>query len=200
MLPIYFRRRSNPGRIAAVLLSVLICSVCQGADFTLDSLMHTLSLHDSGHALFSETKTLADLERPIKSSGELRFQKPDYLEMRTLKPRLQTVILHGDELKIRTRRTRRRIDLDDHPDVALLINSIRATLNGDGSALRRDFGVRLAGNRAQWTLTLVPTNTKARARVSRILISGQRDQVHGIEVDHADGDRSQMTIHPLRNS
>lgn len=166
-------------------------------EWNLDTLMRALAAHPESRASFVETKTLAMLDAPIESSGELRFKKPDTLEMRTLKPKPQTLILQGSQLTAEIDGHAHHINLDDHPDVAVLVDSIRATLNGDRSALQREYTVSFAGNRAHWTLSLVPIGARARGRVSEIRISGRSDQVRSIAVWQADGDHSLMTIREL---
>jgi len=166
----------------------------QAADWTLDTLMQTLASHPANRASFVETKTLAMLDAPIESSGELRFAAPDFLEMRTIKPKPQTLILQANQVTVEMNGRSHQFDLRDHPDVAVLINSIRATLNGDRKALQRDFTTTLKGNAASWELTLTPVDAKARARVRNIQIGGSQGRVQTIAVQQADGDSSLITI------
>ena len=115
--------------------------------------------------------------------------------MRTLKPKRQTLILQANQVTLEMDGRSHQFDLRDHPDVAVLINSIRATLNGDRKALQRDYTTTLDGTAASWELTLSPVDAKARARVRRIQIGGKQGQVQTIAVLQADGDSSLMTIH-----
>lgn len=177
-----------------LILALATAPLAHAAAWDLAALMHALAQHPSSRASFVETKTLAMLDAPIVSSGELRFQAPDHLEMRTLKPKPQTLVLEGNQLSAEIDGRTHHIDLDDHPDVAVLIDSIRATLTGDLDALRREYAVSLSGDRAHWSLHLVPSDARARARVSEIRIEGRRGQVRSIAVQQADGDHSLMTI------
>jgi hypothetical protein len=59
----------------------------------LDEVLAQLAMRKHGHVEFIEQKFIATLDRPIESSGELRFDAPDHLEQRTLKPRPETLIL-----------------------------------------------------------------------------------------------------------
>ena len=183
--------------LRALLLAsaLLVPTLSQAADWTLDTLMQALARHPANRATFVETKTLAMLDAPIESSGELRFAAPDFLEMRTLKPKRQTLILQANQVTLEMDGRSHQFDLRDHPDVAVLIDSIRATLNGDRKALQRDYTTTLDGTAASWELTLSPVDAKARARVRRIQIGGKQGQVQTIAVLQADGDSSLMTIH-----
>ena len=186
----------NLGRLRGLLLcaALLLTPPAVAGAWNLDALMQALAQHPASRASFVESKTLAMLDAPIESSGELRFRAPDTLEMRTLKPRPQTLILEGNRLTADFDGRIHHINLDDHPDAAVLVDSIRATLNGDRAALEREYTVTLVGDRAHWTLTLVPRDARARARVSEIRIAGRRGQVRSIAVEQADGDHSLMTI------
>ena len=114
--------------------------------------------------------------------------------MRTLKPKAQTLILQANQVTVEMDGRSHQFDLRDHPDIAVLINSIRATLNGDRRALQRDYTTTLKGPATHWKLTLVPVDAKARTRVRSIQIAGRQGQVQTIAVQQADGDSSLMTL------
>ena len=160
--------------LRALLLAsaLLVPTLSQAADWTLDTLMQALARHPANRATFVETKTLAMLDAPIESSGELRFAAPDFLEMRTLKPKRQTLILQANQVTLEMDGRSHQFDLRDHPDVAVLINSIRATLNGDRKALQRDYTTTLDGTAASWGLTLSPLDARARARAQKLENAG----------------------------
>ena len=166
------------------------------AGWNLQTLMQALVQHHGGRADFTETKTLAMLNKPIESSGELRFAAPDFLQMRTLRPKRQTLTLIGNQLTIEASGHSQQFDLREHPDVATLIDGIRATLNGDLDSLQRHYDLTLDGQAAQWSLTLVPRDVKAHAHIRDIRISGIEGIVQTVTVEQADGDRSVMHIHP----
>lgn len=184
-------------RLAAAALALGGIAPARAAPWDLKALMDRLAARKSGRARFVETKTLAMLSAPIESSGTLRFAAPDFLEMRTLQPKPQTVVIQGGQVTFDLDGTRRQFSLDEHPEIAALVDGIRATLNGDLARLQRVYDATLTGNERLWTLKLVPRLGAARARVSEIDISGSGASVMNIAVDQADGDRSLMTIHEL---
>ncbi len=180
---------------ALLLAAALLCApLAHAAGWDVDALMRALARHGSGQATFVETKTLAMLDEPIESSGELRFSAPDFMEMRTLKPKPQTLVLQGDQLTVELDGRSRQLSLNGHPEIGALVASIRATLNGDRRALEQDYQVALDGDAAHWTLVLVPRAAKARAQVREIRIGGRRGRVRSIAVQQSDGDSSLMTI------
>ena len=106
-------------------------------------------------------------------------------------------MLDGDALTLSRPSGELHMELRDYPDVAALIESIRSTLAGNRAALERNYLLSLSGERADWTLDLLPSNTDIAALVLRIRIEGQGGQVHAVEILQADGDRSVMQITPL---
>ena len=160
----------------------------------LEGLLAQLALRRHGHVAFTEVQYLALLERPLESSGELLYEAPDHLEKRTLAPRPETLVLeHGVLSATRGHRTR-TLALTAYPELAPLIEGLRATLAGDRAALERAFAVRLDGDTSGWTLHLAPRDPAAARLVAAVRISGENAQLRSVEILHADGDRSLLTI------
>ena len=121
---------------------------------------------------FIEKKFIAMLEEPVESSGELFYTAPDYLEKRTLKPKPESMILDHDTLVIERGRQKHHLQLQDYPELAAFIDSIRGTLAGDRKALERNYRLSLEGTVEHWTLQLLPVDEKMQAVVKRIRIAG----------------------------
>ena len=109
------------------------------ADWTVARLMDLLARSKPGLATFNETKFIALLDRPVESSGELRFTPPRRLEKRTLAPGSETLVADGDSLTMERHGKRHTLAMRDHPEVAPFIDSIRGTLAGDRASLERAF-------------------------------------------------------------
>jgi hypothetical protein len=162
----------------------------------LDRVMGMLAMRQHGRVEFIEQHFLSVLSRPIESSGELRYDAPDRLEKRTLKPHIETLLLKGEELTVERAGRRRVMDLHAYPQVLPFVESIRATLAGDRKALERLFRLDFAGSVSRWTLTLVPLESKVKQSVSQVRIDGAQDQLLKVEIRQPDGDRSLMTLRP----
>lgn len=171
--------------------------VSHAEEWGLDPLMHTLAQTRSGHAAFVERKSIAMLDKPVESSGELFYAAPDRLEKRTLKPRPESMLLDRGTLTIEQKGKKRVLQLQSYPEVAAFIDSIRGTLAGDRAALERAYRLSLEGDAQNWTLELVPLDAKMKKVVAKILMSGAQDQLKTIQIDQADGDSSIMTITAL---
>jgi Outer membrane lipoprotein carrier protein LolA-like len=162
----------------------------------LDEVMGLLALRQHGRVEFIEQHFLAVLNHPIESSGELRYDAPDRLEKRTLKPHTETLVLTGGVLTVERANSRRVMDLHAYPQVLPFVESIRATLAGDRGALERVFHVEFAGSVSRWSMTLVPLESKVKQSVAQVRIEGIRDQLLRVEIRQPDGDRSLMTLRP----
>ena len=164
------------------------------APWDIERLMQALARVQVGRADFVETRTIAMLEKPLVSSGQLFYVAPDKLEKRTLKPRPESMIIEGNTLVIERGRQNMTMQVDSAPELAGFVNSIRGTLAGDRRALERSFALSLEGPPQRWLLTLKPLDQRMAAAVASIRIAGVQDDVRSVEILQADGDRSVMTI------
>lgn len=166
------------------------------ADFSAAQLFDMLSKERPGRATFHEKKHLALLDRPVESTGELTFTPPDRLEKSTRTPKPERVTVDRDRLTLERGGKRHSLGLKENPAIAVLVESIRATLAGDFEAVVRAYSVALEGTAARWRLTLRPLDSSAARIVERIDIGGENARVKTVEILQADGDRSVMTITP----
>lgn len=162
----------------------------------LDRLMALLSQRRHGEADFQERRYVSLLKQPLESSGVLIYDAPDHLEQRTTRPRDSTVVLDRGLMTLQTGQRRRTLRLADYPQLAPLIDSIRATLAGDRAALERVFTLRLDGGLEHWQLQLEPRDAQLAASLARIEIRGEQAAVREVRVQQRDGDHSIMSITP----
>ncbi|WP_084153881.1 LolA-related protein [Simplicispira psychrophila] len=182
-------------RLCAASLGLALSSHSYATDWTLPDLMHSLAQKKQGKAHFFEKKYIGILDKPLESSGELSFEAPNRLEKRTLKPRPESMLLDGDKLTVTLyEKQPLYLRLQDRPEVAALVESIRATLSGDQATLEKNYTLEFSGTQGKWQLTLTPA-PKALAKVVRqIHIGGADANIKTIAFDQADGDRVEMTI------
>ena len=185
--------------LVLALLTASLAQLVQGADaadapWDIERLMQSLARVSVGRADFVETRTIAMLDKPVVSSGQLFYVAPDKLEKRTLKPRPESMIIEGNTLVIERGRQNITMQVDSAPELAGFVNSIRGTLAGDRRALERSFALALEGPPQRWLLTLKPLDQRMAAAVASIRIAGVQDDVRSVEILQADGDRSVMAI------
>jgi hypothetical protein len=190
------RRPVAAAGIAAWIAAALCPGVAATAPDTLDELMAMLAQRRHGVADFEQTQYLASLRQPVHSSGVMIYDAPAHLEEQTLKPRVQTTVLDGRQLTLQSGNRRRTLELADYPQIAPLLESIRATLAGDRAALEQRFELELSGPVDHWELKLRPRAAESAALVRSIRIAGERDAVLEVEVQLSDGDHGLMRIRP----
>jgi hypothetical protein len=166
------------------------------ASLSVDQLMSALAQRKSGRVLFTEKKYLAMLERPVESSGELVFVAPDRLEKRTVTPKPENLVIEGDMMTVQRGGKTFTMPLQNYPEIAAFIESIRGTLAGNRTALERYYRLGVEGRAGRWTLTLTPADSRMAAIVSQVRIDGANDALDSVEIRQADGDRSVMKIRP----
>ena len=183
-------------RAVPLALTLLWATIVSGDDarWGIDQLMEAMRQVRSDHATFTERKSIAMLEEPVDSSGELFYTAPDRMEKRTLKPKPESMILDRDTLVMQRGKKKRRLRLQDAPELVAFIDSIRGILAGDREALERHYRLTLEGTADDWTLQMVPSDDKVLRVVSQIRIAGAGNAVRSIETLQADGDSSLMLI------
>jgi hypothetical protein len=192
--------RAHPafgGRLPlAPLLLLLLSFSGQAGEWNLDRLMAGLAQNPGGRVDFTEKTYMSILDLPVEGSGELVYIPPDRLEKRTVEPRAELASLQGGELTLERGGQRRTLRLDEYPEAAAFVESIRGTLAGDRAALERTYRLRLEGGEDDWTLVLEPRGLRLSAVVRRIEIRGGGAEVRRIEILQPDGDRSVMELGP----
>ena len=183
-----------------ILLILLYFPTISLADTTalwdIQHLMNDLASVKEKRAKFVEQKYLKVLKQPLESSGTLLFQAPARLEKITLHPKAESFIFDQDVLSIHieSRNIKRTLKLHDYPEIGAFIESIRATLAGDLSALTRFYSYQLEGNATHWQLTLLPIESKFRKVVSEIHLIGHGAHVDSIKTIDTNGDHTVMKI------
>ena len=189
----------GPARRAVLVIVLALSLSFSGSGLAADpwglsQLLAEVARQDTSIRRFVERRFVGALDAPIDTSGELRFDKPSRLEKRTLKPRPETLVLDGDRLEVDGPMGHRVLSIQQVPEAAALVESIRATLSGNRELLERTFTVTLTGSAARWNLRLLPRDARAARLVREVRLSGQRGELDLVEVDQSDGDQSVMRV------
>jgi hypothetical protein len=198
--------RNFPGMLACAALLTLPAMATRAAEASVSSadtvppafaeVLALLATRRHSHVSFTEVAEFKMLDRPLQSSGELLYDAPDRLEKRTLTPRAEDLLLANGELTAARGHHTRTVALRDYPQLAPLVESLRATLAGDRAALERLFKVAFSGSVEHWTLLLVPVDATLARSVQEVRIEGARNVLASVEILQTDGDRSRLTIGP----
>ena len=188
------------GRARAVVLAAALmpgtAAAAESSTWDVARLMQELAKVKTSKGRFVERRYVGILTTPLESSGTLLYVAPDRLEKRTLSPRVESVLLEGDQLTLESTQPKRRrsIRLEDYQAVGVFVESIRSTLAGDLAALKRLFEIALEGDERKWRMVLKPTDRNMQELLSEIRVGGSRGTIHSIEFIEPNGDRSTMTI------
>jgi outer membrane lipoprotein-sorting protein len=163
----------------------------------LPELMASMHGVRTASARFVEKKFVQLLARPLQSSGTLIFNAPDRLQKETLAPMASRLTVNGDRLTVvQPDGKPRDMSLSEVPEIGALVESIRATLAGDGATLTRYYTPTLSGTAGNWSLILEPRDSRLRNLVTTIRLQGEGTVIRSIETVERDGDRTEMTITP----
>lgn len=180
-----------------LLLALLLagCGLARAqAAFGVEELFALMAGQKRLETTFIEHKSIKGVQAPIESSGELLFEAPSRMVKRTLSPRPETLTLDGGEATVERGRQARTVALEDHPEIAVHVEGLRACLAGDLQALLRLYRVSLSGSAAQWKMTLVPRDAQAAAQVLAIHLGGEQADIRTVQVLMMDGDSSLTRI------
>ena len=193
------RKSSSPSRVARLRwwLAGLVLLAGPAWALELDGLMSLLSQRKSGEARFTEERFVSGLNGPLLASGRLTFAAPDRFARYTLQPRVESMEVEGNRVLLKRGSRSIQMALDAVPELAVLSDAMRGTLNGDAQTLQRHFRAEVSGTDKQWTLILTPLDSRLAGQVSQLEIGGVQADVRSIELTLSGGDRSLMRVEPL---
>jgi len=186
-----------PTKLACAAPVLLLAGALHAADapaWDFAQLMAQLAQVQASRARYAETRHVAMLKQPIELSGTLSYSRPGLIEKKQTRPFLETLRVDGDELTVEREGRTQSVTLRSAPLLGTLVESLRATLAGDGGELQRLFWVSMEGPKERWTLKLTPREMDVVGVVTEISISGSGPRVGRIEIQEPSGDRSVMNI------
>lgn len=181
----------------ALLLAALLPAGARAQALTLQTLMQRMAQRKSGQARFTEERTVSGIDGPLLASGTLSFVAPDRFARHTLQPTRESMELQGRTLLLKRGGRTRQLEMDAVPEVAALLDAMRATLTGDAALLSRYFKPQLSGDDAKWVLRLNPVDERLARQVRQIELVGQAGDLRSILLQLSNGDRSLMLLEPL---
>jgi outer membrane lipoprotein-sorting protein len=186
--------------LAAGLVAMLVASVlaipAAAAAFDLAALMSLLATPREGTVAFTEQRFVKTFDAPLHASGTLSFAAPDRLERRQTEPGTETMQVDGNRVTLTRGGRSKTLMLDASPDMLGVIEALRGTLTGNGALLSKHFRTTVSGDAAQWSLELVPLQPELKRSLAGARLWGRHEQLLGVEMTLADGDRSVTTITP----
>jgi hypothetical protein len=157
-------------------------------------LMRSLAQVHAATASFTETKTMAVLSTKLQTTGTLRYIAPDYLRKTILTPAPEDFVLQNGAVTLTGAGQTRHFTLSQAPQLAGLVEGVRATLAGDLPALQRYYSISLSGGARNWQLLLRPRDAGLQQFLSWLCIRGHDDVITGIDTAGAHGDQTSMQV------
>jgi len=181
--------------VLAMFAAAALRAAAQEGPWDFAQLMAQLAQVQTSKARYSEVKRVAVLREPLHFSGTLSYARPARIEKHQALPFKEVIRVDGELLTVEREGKTRSVALQGVPLVAALVESLRATLAGDGAELERLYTVKVEGTKQRWMLRLIPRDFEVAGVVKSIGITGSGSRVARIEILEPGGDSSVMTIH-----
>ena len=131
------------------------------------------------------------LKRAAIATGTLEYRE-DGAWVRTVdKPRVERAEIINDEIRMRRGDgPERRVSLSRAPQLRMLLDSLRALMEGRITRLGDEFDLSLSSRDPAWGLRLAPSDARLARQEARIDVFGTGDAPTCIEMAEPDGDAS----------
>lgn len=156
---------------------------------TLEAVMRALRSDGVVRRKFQQTKRIAALRHPLRSSGTLLFSRKQGIIWTVRKPFPTTYVITQNSIVRRVPGEKPiRITAAQKPLIFQYTNVFMTIFKGDTGALERAFTVRFGGSLRSWNISLVPRDSNMRRAVSQVLLHGSRGNLKWIRMREARGD------------
>ncbi|HEX6613953.1 MAG TPA: LolA-related protein [Rhodanobacteraceae bacterium] len=178
-----------PPRVGCALLVALpLAAFAAGTDLA-QTILQRMARPGSAQVAFVEVSYRSMLDRPLITSGTMKWLGGDKLERDVEKPYKAVAKIGGGQMSVeRAGHPAQTMPISRAPQMGAILAGFRALLGGDTEALSRDFKVQADGNPAHWVLTLTPRSDELEHRVQSIVIDGRDDAPRCMTLNEADGD------------
>jgi outer membrane lipoprotein-sorting protein len=195
-------REKRPGLRLALL--ALLAAASAGAEppaipsgeLTLEALMQRMSSTPGVRAEFREEKTLALLEAPLVSEGELYFIPPSRMARITTRPGRSSLVIDGQKMSYTDEAGASDVDLAGNRVARTIADNFVVLFAGDLAALRERYQVEFASERPRWRIGLTPRAAPLSQFIASVELRGDGPALEQITILEADGDR---TVTRFRN-
>jgi hypothetical protein len=147
-------------------------------DDPLDALFAALAKPAPTATAFVERRESALLDAPLELRGRLERPATGTLVREVETPYRERTTIRAEQVRVEREGSReRRFSLRRAPELAAVLASFQAVLDGDRGALDPHYRLVSTGDATGWTLTLTPRQAKLGRQVGRIELHGNDDQL-----------------------
>jgi hypothetical protein len=179
------------------LVSLSAALALQRADAEIDSarLIERIKVIAPAAIKFTEVRFSRLLKQPTVVSGELGYLGADRLDRNIDRPYSERTEIRSSTVKVtRDGEPVRSFGLDRTPELRVLLRTFSSLLDGNREALERDFQMTAAGNGEDWTLNLVPLDSRLKRRLDRVAITGRNEAPQCFSIFTHDGGITVMLL------
>ena len=190
-------RLALPLPCLSALVFFFLCAPAQAGELA-DTIVTGLGQVHQRQNAFQEVRVIAALTRPLESAGTLSYRAPGHLEKLTLTPRREDLVIDGDMVTIaRGNAAPQTLEANREPALQLLVDTLRAPLDGDVERLKQSYHLRASGDvGTDWTLELTPADETVAKQVRVVTFTGRNNAILGLRIVQANGDTQSLTISP----
>ncbi|HET6913713.1 MAG TPA: LolA-related protein [Rhodanobacteraceae bacterium] len=176
-------------RIACALLAMApLAAIAANTDLA-TGILAGMAKQGSAQTAFIEVSYRGMLDRPLITSGTMKWLGGDKLERDVEKPYRAVAKIGDGQMSVeRPGHPVQTMPISRAPQMAAILTGFRALLGGDTATLARDFEVQAVGNPARWVLTLRPRSDELKHRVQSIVIDGRDNAPRCMTLSESDGD------------
>jgi hypothetical protein len=176
-------------RIGCALLVALPLAASAADTGLAQTVLKRLARPGSAQVAFVEVSYRGMLDRPLITSGTMKWLGGDKLERDVEKPYKAVAKIGDGQMSVeRPGHPAQTMPISRAPQMGAILAGFRALLGGDIAQLSQDFEVQATGDPARWLLTLTPRSSELKHRVRSIQIDGRDDAPRCMTLNETDGD------------
>jgi hypothetical protein len=192
-------RSSTSCSISTGLLLAVFASAAAAQTPELDALLRRMSASAGVEAAFEERKELSLLAAPLESRGVIYFAAPGRFARFTTDPGFTSLIVSGDEVRLREGADGEELDLTGNPLARVFVENVVVLWSGDHAKLRRLYAAAFKGDAERWELALTPRNDPLARVIASITMRGDADAMREMIVAERDGDLTTTVFRSVRS-
>ena len=146
---------------------------------------------------FTERRFFPFHKAPIVLTGEVRIAPGHGLSLHYLTPEPRTVVVDDQGLLIRDAQGRER-SVPAGAGAPAAIGALVDVLRFNLPRLQKNFSVHGWREAGVWTVALVPRNPTLAASLNAVILSGEKDELHRIELVESAGQRIEILLGKTR--
>ena len=175
-----------------LLITLLLASSAKAA--LLDDVKARVTLKDAQRGEFRQEKRIANLSKPLISSGEFVYLKDQGLLWQIAKPYASDAVITNETLIQRVKgKTIARVEAKTQPGYSAVSRIFMALVGSDWAVLERDFTISGKVDGKNWQLELTPKGGLFASFANSLTLSGAAT-LKQLDITEKNGDSTHYTF------